>query len=360
MSYFIEKREGKTKTSYRVQIIIKQAGRIIHRESKAFSAFRDANAWGAQRDKLLKKGLDDAEVWAELTNRSPSVTVGELIQRYQLEYSGAYGRTVGRDLDLLSRSPIAEIRADRLKSGDIVAHVRRRLAGYRKPDGGAVLGVSPATAANDLTRLRTVLDAAWASWDIPVPRDELEKARIECRKRRMVAKSAQRERTATPEELDRLTAHFEQAVRGEIPMAELIRFAVASCRRLEEITQLRWADNDPDKLTGVVPRLKDPSGSRVNVPFRYTREAWDIAQRQPEVSDRIFPYNPKSIGTAFTRACRVLGIEDLRFHDLRHTAVTNLFRQGYQIHEVTAFSLHRSWATLKRYYNESVDQVPLR
>lgn len=360
MSYFLEKRKGKTKVSYRVQVIIKQDGRILHRESRSFPNYRDAHSWGTQRDKALQKGLEDPEVWAELTHKGPSVTIGELIRRYQKEYSASYGRTVGKDLDLLGRSKLAGIPVGKLKSGEIVSHIKRRVDGYRRSDGAAVPGVSPATASNDLTRLQTVLDAAWASFDIPVPRDEITKARIECRKRRLVAKAKERTRIATDDELARLKTHFEQATRGDIPMSDIIMFAVYSCRRQDEITQLRWADNDKVKLTGVVPRLKDPSGARIDVPFRYTQEAWDIAQRQPRTEDRIFPYNSKSIGAAFTRACKLLEIQDLRFHDLRHTAVTRLFQLGYQVHEVPAFSLHRSWATLKRYMNITPDQVALR
>ena len=41
--------------------------------------------------------------------------------------------------------------------------------------------------------------------------------------------------------------------------------------------------------------------------------------------DRIFPFEPKTIGSAFTRACRILEIEDLHFHDLRHEATSRLF-----------------------------------
>jgi len=48
-----------------------------------------------------------------------------------------------------------------------------------------------------------------------------------------------------------------------------------------------------------------------------TPEAWAIVQAQPQTTEYIFPYDPKSVGTAFTRACHVLGIKDLRFHDLR-------------------------------------------
>jgi len=82
--------------------------------------------------------------------------------------------------------------------------------------------------------------------------------------------------------------------------------------------------------------------------------------RQPRVDDRIFPYESRSISSAFTRACKLLGIKDLTFHDLRHRAVTDLFKAGYAVHEVAHFSLHRSWATLKRYMNQTPDEVVLR
>lgn len=74
-------------------------------------------------------------------------------------------------------------------------------------------------------------------------------------------------------------------------------------------------------------------------------------QRQPQIpgEDRIFPFNSKSVGTAFTRACSKLGILDLCFHDLRHEATSRLFEQGYDIPEVAAVTLHSSWNELKRY-----------
>ena len=74
-------------------------------------------------------------------------------------------------------------------------------------------------------------------------------------------------------------------------------------------------------------------------------------QAQPRGGPYICPVEPRSIGAAFTRACHVLGIKDLRFHDLRHEATSRLFERGYQIHEVAQFTLHESWNELKRYTN---------
>lgn len=85
-----------------------------------------------------------------------------------------------------------------------------------------------------------------------------------------------------------------------------------------------------------------------------------IIQRQDPASDRVFPYDPKTVGAAFTRACRVLQIEDLRFHDLRHEATSRLFEAGYAIVEVQQFTLHDSWGTLSRYTHLRPEDVNTR
>ena len=74
---------------------------------------------------------------------------------------------------------------------------------------------------------------------------------------------------------------------------------------------------------------KHPTGKDGNHRrFKYTPEAWALVEAQPKTAERIFPYDPNSIGAAFTRACRLLGIQDLRFHDLRHSAATYLAMLG--------------------------------
>lgn len=77
---------------------------------------------------------------------------------------------------------------------------------------------------------------------------------------------------------------------------------------------------------------------------------------QPVKSIYIFPYNSGTISTNFERACKLLGITDLHFHDLRHAAATRLFRT-YQIQEVQQFTLHRNWKTLERYTHLKPEDV---
>ena len=135
-------------------------------------------------------------------------------------------------------------------------------------------------------------------------------------------------------------------------METIMDFAIASARRESEICRLEWRDNDRAARTGMVRDAKHPTGKDGNHRrFKYTPEGWAIVTAQSRANEYIFPYDPKSIGAAFTRACKLLGIQDLRFHDLRHEATSRLFERGYQIHEVAQFTLHESWNELKRYTN---------
>jgi integrase len=125
-------------------------------------------------------------------------------------------------------------------------------------------------------------------------------------------------------------------------MRDIMWFAIYSARRESEICRLEWADNHQRGRTGLVrdakhPRYKEGNHRR----FKLTTEAWEIIERQPKTSEYIFPYDPKSVSAAFTRACHILGIQDLRFHDLRHEATSRLFERGYQIHEVAQFTPSR-------------------
>jgi integrase len=199
---------------------------------------------------------------------------------------------------------------------------------------------------------------------VPINLQLLEDASHELRQRRVTGKPKQRQRRVTADEEKALLDHFDvRDVRAEIPMADIIRFALLTARRQEEITRLKWADLDRDKGIAWLDDVKHPRKKIGNRrAFRLLSEAWEIIDRQPrpEKTERVFPYNPKSIGANFTRACRLRGLDDLHFHDLRHEATSRLFERGYDIPEVAHFTLHESWTTLKRYTHLRPEQVEER
>jgi integrase len=164
-----------------------------------------------------------------------------------------------------------------------------------------------------------------------------------------VKKSRQRDRRPTAKELKDLCAYFDK--KSTLPMRDLIWFSIHTAMRASEVTRLRWEDFHPKDKTILIRDRKDPkekAGNNQTVPL--LAEAIEIIKRQPkDESGLIFPYREATFSTIFPRACTALGIEDLRWHDLRHEGASRLFERGYQIHEVALFTGHKDWAMLKRY-----------
>ncbi len=141
-------------------------------------------------------------------------------------------------------------------------------------------------------------------------------------------------------------------------MSRIIKFAIATAMRQEEICRVTWSDlNSRTKMLTIRDR-KDPrekKGNDQRIPLLgvsgYDALALIEEQRatRGNEDDRIFPYVHKSAGTAFTRAIRDLEIEDLHFHDLRHEGTSRLFEAGFAIQQVALVTGHKDWKMLRRY-----------
>ncbi len=62
----------------------------------------------------------------------------------------------------------------------------------------------------------------------------------------------------------------------------------------------------------------------------------------------------------FLWACREAGIEDFRFHDLRHEATSRLLERGLNQMEVASITGHRDLRMLKRYTHLRPETLPER
>jgi integrase len=130
----------------------------------------------------------------------------------------------------------------------------------------------------------------------------------------------------------------------------LVEFALATAMRLGEIVSVEWEDIDHNQRTILIRDRKHPRSKYGNsdlVPL--LPEAWSILQASSRLDGRIFPYNAHSVSRAFWEACKFLKIDNLRFHDLRHEAISRLFEKGLNIHQVAVISGHKDWKSLKRY-----------
>lgn len=348
MGYILTRKYPNGKTRFTAVLRIRQGKCVVHREAKTFALRSAALAWAKRRE----VALEDPDTRARVQHAE--TTLGELIRWYidTFESISRWQRSKQTHLEFLERHTIGKSNVLSLTVATLIDHVRSRRAD----------GAGPATVANDLTWIGVVLRAAKNVKQLPVKPEIARDARDACRTLRLIGKSNRRDRRPTAGELTRLDAFFaSRDRRSEIPMRDILAFAIHSARRQAEICRLEWRDNDAGLRTGLVRDAKHPTEKKGNHRrFKYTPEAWEIVKRQPRASEYIFPYEPKSVGAAFTRACHLLGIHDLRFHDLRHEATSRLFENGYQIHEVAQFTLHESWSELKRYTNLKPESVPDR
>jgi integrase len=165
--------------------------------------------------------------------------------------------------------------------------------------------------------------------------------------------------------LDRIIRYNDNNPLQTIPVARIVKFAIATAMRQDEICRLVWSDIDLKARLAIVRDRKDPrrkGGNDQKVPLidaaGYDPVALLVEQRNATPSiDLVFPYNGKSLGAAFRRTYRALDIVDLRFHDLRHEATSRLFEAGFDIPEVSLVTGHKDWKMLRRYLNLRPDQL---
>jgi integrase len=318
--------------AFTAQIVIKKSGKIIHREAETFERKQAANAWVVKREAELKApgGLEAKE----------DPLLSAVIERYIAESKKAVLGTKAQVLKTIKNSDLGETKCSEITSHTLVSFARELNQ-----------SVEPQTCGNYFSHLSTIFTIARPAWGYPLSRQAFEDAVTVIKKLGLTGKAPERSRRPTLEELDRLMEHFGRIREhrpSSVPMQAIVAFAIFSTRRQEEITLLRWDDLDGDRI--LVRDMKHPGDKKGNnVYCELPPEALAIINSMPRDEERIFPYSTDAIGAAFTRACKILGIEDLRFHDLRHEGVSRLFEMGRTIPQAAVVSGHRSWTSLKRY-----------
>ena len=328
--------------SYTAQIRLFRDGAQVYQESQTFARKQAAQAWVRKREAEL-----DQPGAIERANRQ-GATVKEMIDRYLIEMEKVrpLGKTKLATLKAISESNLGKLNDQDINSQQLVEYAVWRMG----KEGGAV---KPQTAGNDLAHLGAVLSIARPAWGYEVDPHAMTDARKVLKKLGYNMRSRERDRRPTLDELDTLLKHFQgiQARRPtSINMLKISGFALFSTRRQEEITRIQWADLDEPGCRVLVRDMKNP-GQKIgnDVWCHLPPEALAILQTMPKVLPEIFPYSAESVSTSWTRACKILDIENLHFHDLRHEGVSRLFEMDWDIPRVASVSGHRDWNSLRRY-----------
>jgi integrase len=316
--------------------------------SSTFSSEKLAKAFAKEKGRQLE------EIKATGRTAAPKgSTVGHYIDDY-LDYIQP-GRTLQRSaLFIYSalKDRFGNIGIERLSKSHLDAFIEAR-----KKEG-----VQGQTIAGDLSLLSTVLRYCYDVKHLDVDRDMADKARKSLKtSHKLRIKSREVECVPTQSEIDAIIGVFATKKRQKIDMPKVIRFGLYTSMRQSEICNIRIEDLSHENKAVIIRDRKHPNekmGNDETVPL--LPSAWEIVENfiGSRTSGPIFPYNPKSVSTAFSRARAEAGVaRPVRFHDLRHKAVTDFFGIGLSVPQVALMSGHRDWQTLKRYTHIKASDV---
>jgi integrase len=304
--------------SWRAQV--RRKGKYVN---ETFVRRKDAEEWALD----IERRIDRQE---PATSRARDAKLfGDLIALHRQDLEEV-GKKIGRSKDASLK--FLDERLGHLRSGELD---RERLIKFGKER--AQEGAGPVTVGIDLGYIKTILSHSAAVHGVTVSIEPINLARIALGRLGLVGKGNERDRRPTQNELDRIIASLEGNDRQQIPVGRIIRFAVATAMRQAEIARIEWRDFDPVGRMLLIRDRKDPrkkKGNDQRIPLLDVSgyDACKIIEEQGRFSNiregRIFPYNGRSVGTAFRRQCRELKIDDLHFHDLRHEGTSRLFEVG--------------------------------
>ncbi len=216
-----------------------------------------------------------------------------------------------------------------------------------------VEGASPATINREVALAKHAFNLAVKEWEWisenPVLKVSMEKE---------------------PPSRDRwLTFEEERILLAASPewLKEIIVFAVETGCRRGEILYLEWKDVDTFKKAVTVFGKK--TGERRTIPL--SEKALEVLKAREVVrtnvraiiGDLVFTYpagrqvNFRTLRSAFEDALKKAGIQNFRFHDLRHTFATRLAQNGVDPYTIQKLMGHTSFTTTQRYAHHFVESL---
>lgn len=330
-----KKRDGSV--SYRAQVRLKGHAPQV----ASFARKTDAKLWAQQTEAAIRQGQHFG------TNEARRRTLGELIDRYaeQLQRSRLKSK---KDQTRNLQWWKTQLGEKRLVDITPALLVEQRDKLSQGGPGGRPC--SPATVNRYIASLSSAFSAAVRDWgwidDSPV------------RKVRKLTEPRGRVRFLSDEERERLLNACRES---ENPyLYTVVVLALATGMRRSEILNLKWHDVDVQESRITLRDTKNGERRVVSLSSVTEELLRRLAAKQPPHAEHVFPSSrrrrfgrkyedPIDIRNAWDRALGRAGIDDFRFHDLRHSAASYMAMNGASALEIADVLGHKTLAMVKRY-----------
>ena len=295
--------------------------------SKTFTIKKDAQVW--------IRGIEARIVVGDTSIKVPrTTTLGELLERYSEQVTpnkkGAAPEL--RRLKRLINDPVSATPLNAVTSHLLAVFRDRRLL-----DG-------PRACQYDLVLIRHYWNIARKEWGIPLPPNPVSDLRvpngIRHRERRL--------KDCEFEKLQKATATCRN-----IYLWPVIQFAIHTAMRRSEILSLRW--DDIDQIERLAKLSETKNGSSRLIPL--SKPAIKILEILPQNNKQVFDTTDYAIRHAWDRLVLRAGIIDLKFHDLRHEAISRMLESGLNISAVASVCGHKDYRMLAKYDHHNIRKL---
>lgn len=333
-------------TTYKAEVVRKRQGKIIERLYRTFNSYEEAKTWydmirAFWNNQLWLKGyvIDCSTVFeaAEYLLKLAELGVVDL------------GKTEKSNLKILVKegSPLRYLMLYDLSTSSILRFCR-----WRRGPSKSEPKVNPQTVYSNLATLKTLLRFLKTELRLNVCPSLLEDTdlQIQLKREKLAIKSVPRNRRPEKCELKAIynkLAEKEESKRVRIPYTLMLLMAICTGLRISELVNLMAEDiNYTEKF--VYLRTYKGSGGLAKkkdwVKQPLIRESFELltsfVASQNISGGKIFDFTSGGVTAAFRRVLPELNIENLRWHDLRREAVSQLIELQVSKQITKAVSRH--------------------
>jgi integrase len=317
--------------------------------SRTFMTKKDAEHWAKTQELKIERG-ETVDMEAQRT------TFGEIAGWYleQVTPSKRSAKSEGYRITLLVKK-FGDFFVSALRPLDIAAFRDARL---KEVSGQSVI--------HELNTMSAILEHSRREWGIHLRENPVKLVR-------KPAKGKARDRRLSPLEEEYL---LKSAAAGEaVGLSEIITMALETSCRLGELLSMNWSEIDIKRKT---LHLNDTKNGDSRTVALSSAALITLASMPRSISGKVFGWARADSFDKTWRRCVERAtvtyvtenatkkapkgfLEDLRFHDLRHEAVSRLFEdKGLNPFEVASMSGHKSMQMLKRYTHTDASKLALK
>ena len=298
-------------------------------QTKTFTLKSDAQQWARKAEIALDKGefLDNP--------KTIFITLEDAVQRYLDEVA-----THHKGVD-----------SERYRLGTIVKRLGRRkhitaitsqdIASYKVE---RTKEVKSASVRRELNILASLFQRAKNEWGITNLNNPITAVK-------RPPDSVARDRRLTPKEKEQLLLESLKIRNQQVHLA--ISIALNTGMRQGEILKLKWSDIDFDRNQILIRNTKNGLNRVIIISNQLRSSLLNV----PRTHEELFTITASGLQRAFRKTTLRLHMHNLRFHDLRHEAISSLFEMGLSVPEVQLMSGHRTLEQLMRYSHPSLERI---